>query len=226
MAIGCLGGLGAVGFRLLIKLVQRGAWGDVTYSLDLVRSHPWWWILLIPAVGGLIIGPLVYFLAPEAKGHGVPEVMEAVAMRSGAIRPRLVLVKSLASGLCIGTGGSVGREGPIVQIGSALGSTIGQWLRVSGTRLRTLAACGAAAGIAATFNAPIAGALFAVEIILGDFGVSQFSPIVISSVMATVISRHFLGDFPAFEVPPHQMVSAWELVTFGMLGIVAAVVSL
>jgi CIC family chloride channel protein len=152
--------------------------------------------------------------------------MEAVALRSGAIRPRLVLVKSLASGITIGTGGSVGREGPIVQVGSALGSTIGQWLRVSGSRLRTLAACGAAAGIAATFNAPIAGALFAVEIILGDFGVSQFSPIVISSVMATVVSRHFLGDFPAFEVPPHELVSAWELIVYGILGVAAAGVAL
>ncbi|MFQ5747651.1 MAG: chloride channel protein [Gemmatimonadota bacterium] len=226
VGIGCLGGLGAVGFRLLIKAVQGGAWGGWTYSLDLVRDHPWWWIILVPAVGGLIVGPLVHFFAPEAKGHGVPEVMEAVAMHSGAIRPRLVLVKSLASGITIGTGGSVGREGPIVQIGSALGSAIGQWLRVSGARLRTLAACGAAAGIAATFNAPIAGALFAVEIILGDFGVSQFSPIVISSVMATVISRHFLGDFPAFEVPPHEMVSAWELIIYGVLGVVAAAVSL
>ena len=226
IGIGCLGGVGAVGFRLLIKLVQRSAWGGWEYGLDLVGSHPWWWVLLIPAIGGLIVGPLVYFFAPEAKGHGVPEVMEAVALHSGAIRPRIVVVKSLASGITIGTGGSVGREGPIVQIGSALGSTIGQWLRVSGSRLRTLAACGAAAGIAATFNAPIAGALFAVEIILGDFGVSQFSPIVISSVMATVVSRHFLGDFPAFEVPPHEMVSGWELIVYGILGVAAAGVAL
>lgn len=226
VAIGFLGGLGAVGFRLLIKLVQRGSWGGWDYTLDLVASHPWWAIILIPAVGGLIVGPLVYFFAPEAKGHGVPEVMEAVAMHSGAMRPRLVLVKALASGITIGTGGSVGREGPIVQIGSAIGSAIGQWLRVSGARLRTLAACGAAAGIAATFNAPIAGALFAVEVILGDFGVTQFSPIVISSVMATVVSRHFLGDFPAFDVPPHELVSAWELVIYGVLGVVAAGVAL
>jgi len=226
VAIGFLGGLGAVGFRLLIKLVQRGAWGDWDYTLDLVASHPWWAIILIPAVGGLIVGPIIYFFAPEAKGHGVPEVMESVAMHSGAMRPRLVLIKALASGITIGTGGSVGREGPIVQIGSAIGSVIGQWLRVSGARLRTLAACGAAAGIAATFNAPIAGALFAVEVILGDFGVTQFSPIVISSVMATVVSRHFLGDFPAFDVPPHELVSAWELIIYGVLGVVAAGVAL
>jgi chloride channel protein, CIC family len=224
--VGCLGGLGAVAFRALITLVQRVFWGDATYTLDLVRGHAWWWVLLVPAVGGLLVGPLVHFFAREAKGHGVPEVMEAVALRSGAIRPRLVVVKSLASALTIGSGGSVGREGPIVQIGSAIGSAIGQGLRVSGSRLRTLVGCGAAAGIAATFNAPVAGALFAVEIILGDFGVSRFSPIVISSVLATVVSRHFLGNNPAFDVPAHGLVSVWELGFYGVLGIAAAGVAL
>lgn len=224
--IGLAGGLGSVGFRQLIRGVQYLSWGDLTYTLDLVRAHPWWWILLIPAVGGLIVGPLVYFGAREAKGHGVPEVMEAVALRSGFIRPRLVVVKSLASAITIGTGGSVGREGPIVQIGSALGSTIGQWARVNGPQLRTLVGCGAAAGIAGTFNAPVAGALFAVEVVLGDFAVSEFSPIVISSVMATVVSRHYLGDIPAFVVPPHELVSAWELGPYVVLGLLAAGVAL
>jgi len=224
--IGGLGGLGAVLFRKLIGAVQKLAWGDWTMSLDLVRSHPWWWIVLAPAAGGLVVGPLVHFLAREAKGHGVPEVMEAVALRAGVIRPRLVVIKSLASAICIGTGGSVGREGPIVQIGSALGSTIGQLLRVSGRRLRTLVGCGAAAGIAATFNAPIAGALFAVEVILADFAVARFSPIVISSVIATVVSRHFLGDHPAFQVPDYPLVSAWELPIYLVLGLLAALVSL
>lgn len=225
VVIGGLGGLGAVGFRGLIQVVQRVAWTTWSYGLEAVEALPWWWIVLVPAAGGLVVGPLVHFFAREAKGHGVPEVMEAVALRSGFIRPRLVVVKSLASAVTIGTGGSVGREGPIVQIGSALGSTIGQWLSISGRRLRTLVGCGAAAGIAATFNAPVAGALFAVEIILGDFGVSQFSPIVISSVVATVVSRRFLGDFPAFTVPPYAMVSAWELLTYLVLGIVVALVA-
>jgi len=225
-SIGCLGGLGAVGFRSLISGVQWVTWGGLPYTLDLVTSHPWWWIVLVPAVGGLLVGPLVWFFAREASGHGVPEVMEAVALRSGVIRPRIVVVKTLASALTIGTGGSVGREGPIVQIGAALGSTIGQALKVSGSRLRTLVGCGAAAGIAATFNAPVAGALFAVEVILGDFGVARLSPIVISSVLATVVSRHFLGDTPAFDVPPHGLVSAWELGIYVVLGLAAAGVAL
>jgi len=226
IVVGSLGGLGAVGFRFLIKAGHRLTWGSWDYTIELVESHPWAWILIIPILGGAIVGPLVYFFAPEAKGHGVPEVMEAVALSSGRIRPRVVIIKALASAVCIASGGSVGREGPIVQIGSALGSTIGQLLKVSGRHLRTLVGCGAAAGIAATFNAPIAGALFAVEIILGDFGMTQFSPIVISSVMATVVSRHFLGDFPAFEIPTYGMVSPWELIFYLILGLLAAAVSI
>jgi CIC family chloride channel protein len=131
-----------------------------------------------------------------------------------------------ASGVSIASGGSVGREGPIVQIGSALGSTIGQWLKIDQQRLRTLVGCGAAAGIAGTFNAPVAGALFAVEIILGDFGVAQFSPIVISSVAATVVSHQFLGDFPAFEIPSYSLVNANELFAYAGLGIMAGLVAL
>ncbi|MBN2355351.1 chloride channel protein, partial [candidate division KSB1 bacterium] len=145
-------------------------------------------------------------------------------LKGGMLRPRVVLVKALASAICIGTGGSVGREGPIAQIGSALGSTVGQLLRLPANRVRTLVGCGAAAGIAGTFNAPIAGALFSVEVILGDFGVPQFSPIVISSVISTVVTRHFLGDSPAFIVSGYQLVSAFELLNYAILGILAAFV--
>jgi CIC family chloride channel protein len=226
LIVGVLAGLGAVGFRTLIHELQRLFWGADPVTLEVIRSHSLLWIILAPAIGGAIVGPLVWFFAREAKGHGVPEVMEAVALNSGTIRPRVVIVKSLASALSIASGGSVGREGPIVQIGSALGSTLGQWLKVSGRRLRTLVGCGAAAGIAATFNAPVAGALFAVEIILGDFAVTQFSPIVIASVVATVVSRHFLGDVPAFVVPIYNLDSPLELVFYLVLGIVAAFAAL
>ena len=223
--VGLLGGMGAVAFRYLIGVVQTIAYGGGGDLLDLVHGLPWTMKIWVPAAGGLVVGPLVYFMAREAKGHGVPEVMEAVALRSGVIRKRIVLVKTLASAVSIGTGGSVGREGPIVQIGSAIGSSLGQILQVSGDRIRTLVGCGAAAGIAATFNAPIAGPMFALEVILGDFGLATFSPIVISSVVATAISRHFLGDAPAFIVPPYQLVSAWELPLYGILGIFCAFVA-
>lgn len=219
--IGILAGYCAVGFRELIHLIQSVAWQNESYTLEYIYSLPWWWKVFVPAIGGFFVGAIIYYFAREAKGHGVPEVMEAVALNGGRIRPRVVVAKMIASGICIGTGGSVGREGPIVQIGSTIGSSIGQWLGVGERRLRTLVGCGAAAGIAATFNAPVAGALFAVEIILGDFAVTQFSPIVISSVTATVVSRHYLGDFPAFEVPSYVMQNPLELIAYAIMGIMA-----
>ena len=219
------GGLGAVGFRHFIDLLQTFFYGSPGNLLDVIQSTPWYLRIAIPAFGGLVIGPVVYFLAREAKGHGVPEVMEAVALRRGVIRKRIVFIKTLVSGVCIATGGAVGREGPIVQIGSALGSSIGQLLRVSGDRIRTLVGCGAAAGIAATFNAPIAGTMFALEIILGDFGLATFSPIVISAVVATAVSRHYLGDDPAFIVPAYELVSAWEFPMYVVLGLFCALVA-
>ena len=192
--VGVAGGFGAVGFRYLINFFQTISYGSADELLGVVASVPWYYRIAIPAIGGLIVGPIVYFFAREAKGHGVPEVMYSVALQRGIIRKRIVAIKALVSAVCIGTGGSVGREGPIVQIGSAVGSTLGQLFKVSGSRMRTMVGCGAAAGIAATFNAPIAGSIFAIEIILGEFEIASFSPIVISAVSATAISRHFLGD--------------------------------
>ncbi len=223
--VGLTAGFGAIGFRYLIELFQSLSYGGGGNLLDLTLSKPWYLKFWVPALGGLIVGPMIYFFAREAKGHGVPEVMEAVALRKGVIRKRVVVVKSLASAITIGTGGSVGREGPIVQIGSAIGSSLGQLLRVSSGRIRTLVGCGAAAGIAATFNAPIAGSMFALEVILGDFGLATFSPIVISSVVATAVSRHFLGDTPAFVVPVYQLVSLWEFAFYILLGLFCSIVA-
>jgi CIC family chloride channel protein len=223
--VGLAGGFGAIAFRALIDLIQALAYGAKGNLLEIALSTPWYMKVWIPAAGGLVVGPLVYFFAREAKGHGVPEVMEAVALRKGVIRKRVVFVKTLASAVSIGVGGSVGREGPIVQIGSAIGSSIGQVLKISAERIRVLVGCGAAAGIAATFNAPIAGSMFALEIILGDFGIATFSPIVISSVVATAVSRHFLGNTPAIVVPSYQLVSAWELPIYFLLGLFCASVA-
>jgi CIC family chloride channel protein len=224
--VGLAGGFGAVGFRYLINFFQTLAYGDENDFLELVVNLPWYYRVAIPAIGGLIVGPLVYFFAREAKGHGVPEVMEAVALKGGVIRKRVVVVKTLVSAISISTGGSVGREGPIVQIGSAIGSALGQFMKVSADRMRTLVGCGAAAGIAATFNAPIAGSMFALEVILGDFGLATFSPIVISSVVATAVSRAYLGDTPAFIVPVYELISAWELPMYLVLGLFCAVVGI
>ena len=223
--IGLLAGFAAIGIRFLIREISFFSFQGAGNLLENILNTSWYWILIIPAIGGLIVGPIIYFLAPEAKGHGVPEVMQAILLRGGNIRPRVAFIKAIASSITIGTGGSVGREGPIIQIGSSLGSMVGQFLRVPSKRLKTLVGCGAAAGIAAAFNAPIAGALFAVEIILMDFAIAQFSPIVISSVIATVVSHTFEGKFAAFAVPRYQLVSPQEIGFYFILGALAGIVS-
>jgi len=219
--VGILGGFGAVGFRTLIGLIQAVAIGGNSNIVETVSALPWYIKLILPSIGGLIVGPLVYYLGRETKGHGVPEVMEAVALRGGRIRSRVMFLKTFVSAVTIGTGGSVGREGPIVQIGSSLGSMFGQWLRVSQERLKVLVACGAAAGIAATFNAPIAGVLFAVEIILGNYAITTLVPLIMSSVMATIVGRWYFGDIPAFEIPLYSLGNAWEIGPYILLGIVS-----
>ncbi|MBE9524664.1 MAG: chloride channel protein [Chloroflexi bacterium] len=221
LIVGIGTGLGAVAFRYLISFVEF-----IGYDWFPQLTSHWGnaYIIIIPAIGGLIVGPLIYFFAREAKGHGVPEVMEAVALRGGRIRPVVAIVKSLASSISIGSGGSVGREGPIVQIGSAIGSSLGQRLRLSDDRIKNLVACGAAAGIAATFNAPIAGVIFALEIILGEFSVRYFSSVVVSAVAASVIGRAVFGDIPAFFIPVEYGInSLWEFFFYPILGVLAAI---
>jgi chloride channel protein, CIC family len=223
--IGTLAGLGAIGIRAMIQLVSNLSFpGDGTL-LDNIMGVPWYILIGVPTIGGILTGPLISFLAPEAKGSGVPEVIQSVLIEGGRIRPRVALIKSLASAITIGTGGSVGREGPIIQIGASLGSAVSQLFQISGIRIKSLVACGAAAGIAAAFNAPIAGTMFAVEIILMDFAVAQFTPIVISSVTATVISRLFVGDFVAFEIPTYYLISPIELSFYLVMGLLCGLTS-
>jgi CIC family chloride channel protein len=221
---GVLTGVAAIGFVELIHLVQWLAIGSTDLPLRVLPSLAWYHLALVPMIGGLIVGPLVHFLAPEVQGHGVPEVIEAVMLRGGRIRRRVASVKSLASALTIGTGGSVGREGPIVQIGAGVGSTVGQLLRYPADQVKTLAACGAAGGIAAVFNAPIAGAFFALEVITGNFAMPSFSPVILSSVLATVVSRAYFGDHPAFMVQPYQLESVYEILTYTGLGVLCGIV--
>ena len=164
----CWSALRPLLFHELLHLVQRIALGGDS-PLSVLPTLPWYWKVVLPALGGALVAPIVYKWAVEAKGHGVPEVMEAVALHGGMMRARVAFAKALASAVTIGTGGSTGREGPVIQIGSALGSTFGQILRLSPERVRTLVGCGAAGGIAATFNAPIAGAFFAPRSHSGEF---------------------------------------------------------
>ncbi len=223
--VGFIAGLASILFKLMIRFFQDILW-RAPNILAAVQKQPWYFTILIPAVGGLLVGPLIYYGAREAKGHGVPEIMEALVFRSGKIRNRVAVVKALASSICIGSGGSSGREGPIVQISSSLASTIGQFFRIKGKGMRTLVAAGAGAGIGATFNAPIAGALFAVEVILGEFGVFAFSPIIVASVIATLTSRFIAGNFSSFTVPKYTLSSMWEIGPYVLLGIVSGFVAI
>jgi CIC family chloride channel protein len=229
LLVGAGTGYGAILFISLIEFARELFFG---YSADVLSGFLpaseggyTWWVIAIPAAGGLLAGPIIFYFAKEAKGHGVPEVMDAVARKGGIIRPQVAAIKALASAICIGSGGSAGREGPIIQIGSAIGSTIGRIFKMSGNRVKILVGCGAAAGISSVFNAPIAGIIFSLEVILGDFAIKTFAPVLLSSVLASIITRSALGNHPAFEVPAYELISAWEMPMYVLLGGLAGVVA-
>ncbi len=217
--VGIGAGFGAIFTEWLVEVVhhiffETKLWG----LLEFAGAYH---LVLIPALGAMIFAPIIIHFAREAKGHGVSEVLEAVSIRGGRIHPRVGVVKSLASALCIGTGGSVGLEGPIAQIGSALGSTVGQIFTLTEERIRLLLACGAGAGIAATFHAPITGSIFALEIILGHLEARYFSAVVISAVVADTIAQFFHKE--SFIVPLYTLVSSWELLLYALLGVLAGI---
>ena len=226
IGIGVLAAGGALLFRTLIELFQGLFWLQGHSFMDQVANTPWWLIVSIPILGGLIAGPIITFLVPEARGPGVPEVIMAVSARQSVIRHRVTFLKALVTSLLLGTGASVGREGPIVQIGSSVGSSLAQVFNLNPQLRRLCLACGAAAGISATFNAPIAGSMFAMEIILMNVEVSYMSYIVIAAITGSVLSRIFWGDFPAFKVIPFAMESYWELSIYLLLGISAGLLSI
>jgi CIC family chloride channel protein len=233
IVVGVVTGFGAVVFRDLIGLIHNvlflGQW-MVRYDANLFTPpSPWGaWIILVPVLGGLAVTFLVSTFAPEAKGHGVPEVMDAIYYKGGVIRPVVAVVKSLASAIAIGSGSAVGREGPIIQIGSALGSTLGQVIRMATGERIILVAAGAGAGIAATFNTPIGGVMFAIELMMPEVSVRTFLPVALATGTATFIGRFFFGPQPAFAVPHLAPItvdatSAIILCLYALLGVVIGV---
>jgi CIC family chloride channel protein len=206
IAVGAVTGVGALLFRALIGVIHNVAYFghlSVAYNANLYEPPSRWGfgIVFVPILGGLLVVFLVSKFAPEARGHGVPEVMDAIFYREGRIRPVVAAIKSLASSLSIGTGAAVGREGPIIQIGASLGSTAGQWIHMETWQRITLVAAGAGAGIAATFNTPLGGVMFAVELMMPEVSVRTFLPVALATGTATFIGRSFLGRLPAFQVP-------------------------
>jgi CIC family chloride channel protein len=210
--VGVVSGFVAIGFRLLILGISI-AFTAVPQVIGI-----WGW-LLIPAAGGILVGFIVLKFAPEAKGHGVPEIIEAYALRGGRIRFRVPLLKSLASAICIGSGGSCGREGPIAQIGGGVGSSIAVRLKLDSKITKTLVICGVASGISATFNAPLGGTLFGIEVIGGGIVGFSIIPVIISSVIATAIVDTLLGSQPSFQEPFFVLSNYWELGFYFILGV-------
>jgi len=235
VVVGIIAGMGAVVFRGMIAVFHNLFFlGKLSVSYDAnihTPSSPWGpFVVLVPVAGALGVSFLVKNFAPEAKGHGVPEVMDAIYYNKGIIRPVVALIKSLASALSIGTGGSVGREGPIIQIGSAFGSTVGQLLRMPPWQRITMIAAGAGGGIAATFNTPIGGVLFAMEIMMHEVSVRTLLPVAISTATATYIGRVFFGSHPSFVIPSFQapyfhLTSPIVLLSYIILGVLIGIAS-
>ena len=235
IVVGVVAGLGAVAFRALIGLLHNLLFlGEISTSYNAnVHTPPSPWgpfVILVPAVGAVGVAFLVKNFAPEAKGHGVPEVMDAVYQRRGVIRPVVSVVKALASSLSIGSGASIGREGPIIQIGSSFGSTLGQLLRLPIWQRITLIAAGAGGGIGATFNTPVGGVLFAVEIILHEVSARTLVPVITATATATYVGELFFGSHPAFSIPAVAtplvvLAKPIVLVAFAGLGVIAGLVS-
>jgi len=226
--IGVLAGLGNYALRQLIDLIHHGVivQGMDTFAIDL---NAWDWnrlyLILFPLCGGLLMIPMGAYYAKDLR-FGFSRFLEEVNLGGGKVPSRTIFTRGLASAITIGTGGSAGQEGPIAQIGGAIGSKVGQTFRMSGDYLKTLVACGAASGVAATFNAPIAGVFFAHEIVLlSSFELSSFTSIVIASGMSTVVSRALLGDHPEFAPPAYDLGSVWELGFYLLLGIVVGLLA-
>jgi chloride channel protein, CIC family len=225
--VGTAAGYGALLFRLVADAIQRSFFGHSGQQLaSAAAALPWWQVVLAVTVGGLLIGLFTRYVLPGRLPQGVADVIEASALKNGRMSPAEGLAAAFVSAASIGCGASVGREGPIVHFGATLGSFVARHLHLSPALAQTLLGCGVAAAIASAFNAPIAGVFFALEVVVGHYGLGAFSPVVISSVIGTVITRIHIGPDPAFILPPQQVVSFLEIPAFVLLGLVSALVAL
>ena len=220
---GSAASFGAIVFREVVVLLQTAAFGaSLEHMSEFIDILPGWKIVLVPTLGGLFVGLMVYYLMPARRPRGVADVMEAAALRSGAITLREGVGAAAVSAASISVGASVGREGPVVHLGAALSSFVATRLRLSRSQAVTLLGCGVASAVASSFNAPIAGVFFALEVVIGHYALSAFAPIVIAGVTGTIITRLYFGDFPAFIISDQTIVSFWEFPAFALLGIVCA----
>ena len=223
VAIGMAAGVGNIIFRTLIHFLQKNLYSvESEVMLYNLQDTAKWKLILIPALGGLAVGLITTLF--KSNVHSVADVIKSISLHR-TLSPVTAVLKTITSAITLGTGGSAGREGPIVMIGASLGSAVGQFFKFSHTRISSATACGAAGGIAATFNAPMGGAMFAAEVLLGKYGVRTFSPLIISAVTATVISRAYFGDEITIQSPDYVLKSAAELPLYAIMGIFIALIS-
>jgi len=227
VAVGAGAAGGAILFREAIGWIQWLGYGFSSERVhSLAAALPWWQLLLVPTLGGLLIGLFVRFVMPQGRNQGVADVAEAMAFQGGRMSARAGIGAALSGAASIGVGASVGREGPVVHLGASLAAWVAAKLNLTPSLTRTLLGCGVASAVAASFNAPIAGVFFALEVVIGHYALGAFAPIVIASVTGTILSRGHFGDFPAFIVPGREIVSFLEFPAYALLGVVCAVAAI
>ena len=226
--LGMAAAVSAIGFREAIGLVQWLFYGFASERVaSAAAALPWWHLVLAPTAGGLLIGLFLRYVMPGQRPQGVPHVMEACALKGGRMPLGAGLGAAFVSATSLGVGASTGREGPVVHLGATLGAQLAQRLRLSRNLSRTLLGCGVAAAVAASFNAPIAGVFFALEVVVGHYALNTFAPIVMASVTGTVVSRLYYGDFPAFVLPESLVISSFlEFPAFALLGLLCAIIAM
>lgn len=228
LMIGIAAGFAAVGFRAGVSLLQTTLYGvdDVTQLHTFAESLPWYWILLIPMMGGLAVGIILHHFTPDGRVRSVSDVIEGAALNDGRVEKKAGIASALSSMITLGTGGSTGREGPVVHIAAMISSWVSNFIRADGITGRDLLGCAVAAAVSASFNAPIAGALFALEVVLRHFAVHAFAPIVIASAAGTVINRSIYGDTAEFALPGTSALEFYaELPAYLILGLICGLVA-
>ena len=222
---GVLGALAALVFRIGVDLIHSGLTGNTESMVDSFRELNWQQRLGIPVVGGVLAGMVLLFGKRLHPGESSTDYMEAILIGSGDVPVRASVVKSTAAMFSIASGGSIGREGPMVQLAAVAASVIGRWRKFSAPQLRLLVACGAAAGIASAYNAPIAGSFFVAEIILGTIAMDSLGPLAVSAVAATLTMRALSNAHTLYRVPAFTLNSLWEIGPFVVLGVLAGMVA-
>ncbi|MEL7215756.1 MAG: chloride channel protein [Pseudomonadota bacterium] len=224
--IGIIAGAAAVAFREGILLLQERFYGETDAALhSFLATAPWQWVVGIPVLGGLAVGLILYAYTPDGRARSVADVIEGAALRDGRVDRKAGIASAIASMITLSTGGSSGREGPVVHLAAVLSSGVAKWMRANSVTSRDLLGCAVAAAVSASFNAPIAGALFALEVILRHFAIHAMAPIGVAAVMGTVVSRLWSGEGTEFSLPLHTLDFYVELPAFMMLGLISGLVA-